>query len=72
MKAFIRWPGFILLIFFAGSDENYAANHNNLSLCPILHLLEEESIEIALKNSQNPAISSRGTFVLQEKKEQPG
>ncbi len=39
---------------FADSDINDAANYTNRSIYPMLHLLREESIEMALLNYPNP------------------
>lgn len=46
--------GFHPLYRFADSDTDDAANYTNRSIYPMLHLLREESIEIALQNYPNP------------------
>ncbi len=39
---------------FANSTDNDAANYTNRSVYPMLHLLREESIDLALKNYDSP------------------
>ncbi len=39
---------------FAGSNENDSANYTNRSIYPMLHLLREASIDVALENYKNP------------------
>jgi hypothetical protein len=39
---------------FSGSDDNDPANYTNRSPYPMLHLLREESIEIAIEKHPNP------------------
>ena len=39
---------------FAGSDDNDAANYTNRSPFPMLHLLREDSLEMALENYPDP------------------
>jgi uncharacterized protein len=42
------------LYLFANSVESDAANYTNRSICPMLHLLREESIDKALENYKSP------------------
>lgn len=42
------------LYLFADSDEDDPANYTNRSIYPMLHLLREESIDIAIENYKSP------------------
>ncbi len=53
---------------FAGEPEDDPANYTNRSPFPLLHLLREESIEVALENFPDPdAIPERNIRVAREK-----
>lgn len=54
--------------YFAGSDEDDAANYTNRSPYPMLHLLREESMEKALENFSEPeSIPEKNIHFAREK-----
>ena len=54
LEGIFQVASFHPLYLFAGSSEKDAANYTNRSPYPMLHILREQSITLALKNFKNP------------------